>query len=258
MWVKKRGGHQPVGILVQTSWQVGIPSGNNFSKHLFSSKTNCSKPQKQKSSVFPPFWTLSNTFQTPVKRCPQKLNTKTKSPGKQRTSSFSERFFWHFNFRSLFRFYLIPPKTSRIFATFSPFQFNSTLFHPFQPFYVSLVNSQPVQVSQVQRCPQHIVSAPQLSCRWRFEKHSAVRSAARAIQLVSAVLFSPHSGVSSMCADWSPFPCTTLLRSYRCFGIPVSALPTPCDEARFFTSLIVGIFSAPFGVNPFGTILSLF
>lgn len=141
MWVKKRGGHQPVGILVQTSWQVGIPSGNNFSKHLFSSKTNCSKPQKQKSSVFPPFWTLSNTFQTPVKRCPQKLNTKTKSPGKQRTSSFSERFFWHFNFRSLFRFYLIPPKTSRIFATFSPFQFNSTLFHPFQPFYVSLVNS---------------------------------------------------------------------------------------------------------------------
>ena len=109
---------------------------------LVFSKTNCSKPQKQKSSVFPPFWTLSNTFQTPVKRCPQKLNTKTKSPGKQRTSSFSERFFWHFNFRSLFCFYLIPPKTSRIFAAFYPFQFNSTLFHPFQPFYVSLVNSQ--------------------------------------------------------------------------------------------------------------------
>ena len=109
---------------------------------LVFSKTNCSKPQKQKSSVFPTFWTLSNTFQTPVKRCPQKLNTKTKSPGKQRTSSFSERFFWHFNFRSLFQFYLIPPKTSRIFATFYPFQFNSTLFHPFQPFYVSLVNSQ--------------------------------------------------------------------------------------------------------------------
>lgn len=108
---------------------------------LVFSKTNCSKPQKQKSSVFPTFWTLSNTFQTPVKRCPQKLNTKTKSPGKQRTSSFSERFFWHFNFRSLFQFYLIPPKTSRIFATFYPFQFNSTLFHPFQPFYVSLVNS---------------------------------------------------------------------------------------------------------------------
>ena len=108
---------------------------------LVFSKTNCSKPQKQKSSVFPPFWTLSNTFQTPVKRCPQKLNTKTKSPGKQRTSSFSERFFWHFNFRSLFCFYLIPPKTSRIFAAFYPFQFNSTLFHPFQPFYVSLVNS---------------------------------------------------------------------------------------------------------------------
>ena len=108
---------------------------------LVFSKTNCSKPQKQKSSVFPPLWTLSNTFQTSVKRRPQKLNTKPKSPGKQRTSSLSERFFWHFNFRSLFRFYLIPPKTSRIFATFYPFQSNSTLFHPFQPFYVSLVNS---------------------------------------------------------------------------------------------------------------------
>lgn len=116
---------------------------------LVFSKTNCSKLQKQKSSVFPPFWTLSNTFQTPVKRCPQKLNTKTKSPGKQRTSSFSERFFWHFNFRSLFRFYLIPPKTSRIFATFYPFQSNSTLFHPFQPFYVSLVNSQQICTWQV-------------------------------------------------------------------------------------------------------------
>ena len=119
---------------------------------LVFSKTNCSKPQKQKSSVFPPFWTLSNTFQTPVKRCPQKFNTKTKSPGKQRTSSFSERFFWHFNFRSLFRFYLIPPKTSRIFATFYPFQFNSTLFHPFQPFYVSLVNSQLAEAYYAEVC----------------------------------------------------------------------------------------------------------